>query len=165
MIQMIQIKMLYHNLKRLESKLDTLLHSQETTPETISNNSDSRITFTVPDVSDKQLKVQTFCIDKNTLECFLCETVSIGFPCECRIANAQISRNGNLYWPMGDIVGIEPVQGFLNAGGKLTCYSFHVILDRRCRLRICVDKPTGQPCILEYYVPWEVYHSYLDQPR
>jgi hypothetical protein len=144
--------MLYHTLKRLESKLDTLVYSQDTPPDTTSNSSASLITFTIPKVglNLERIKAQTFCIDKNTAECFLDGDASIGKPTECRIANKKTTYGGNTYWPLGPVVDIKAVNVFLNTDEQLTCSSFSLLSTRSRHTRITLEKPNGQPCTLEY---------------
>jgi hypothetical protein len=152
MIHKVQIKMLYHNLRRLESKLDTLLYSHDTTPETTSNSSASRLTFTIPNggLNSERIKAKTFCIDKNTAECFLDGDVSIGKPTERRIANGKTTWGGNTYWPMGPVVDIAAVNVFLDDYEQLTCSSCSLLGTFSMDLRITLQKPNGQPCTLEY---------------
>jgi hypothetical protein len=147
---MVQIKMLYHNLKRLESKLDAFLYSHDTTPENTSNSSASRLTFTIPkEKGDIYYEsVDTFCIDKNTAECFLNETESIGTPFG-RISEEQIT-GVKTYWTMGPIVDIAKVISFLNTTEQLTCTLFSLLDRHGPNLRIVLTKPNGQPCTLEY---------------
>jgi hypothetical protein len=150
MDRMVQIKMLYHNLKRLESKLDALLYSHDTTPENTSNSSASRLTFTIPkDKGDTYYQsVDTFCIDKNTAECFLNGNESIGTPFG-RISNERITGE-KTYWTMGPIVDIAEVISFLNTTEQLRCTLFTLMNPHHPNLRIVLTKPNGQPCTLEY---------------
>jgi hypothetical protein len=144
--------MLYHNLRRLESKLDTLLYSRNTTPETTSNSSASRLTFTIPKVVGERYyaSVDTFCIDTNTAECFLNGNVSIGRPVERRIADEKITYCEDTYWPLGPVVDIQRVIVFLNTAEQLTCTSFSLLGKLSRELRLTLSKPNGQPCSLEY---------------
>ncbi len=142
--------MLYHNLKILESKLDTLLYSLDKTPETTSKSSASRLKFTIPkEKGDIYYEsVDTFCIDKNTAECFLNGNESIGKPLG-RISDEKIT-GVNTYWTMGPIVDITNVIGFLNTAEQLTCTLFSLLCEQSLNLRIVLTKPNGQPCTLEY---------------